>query len=225
MNKNQILLSVFVLVLLIHCFSIQAEMNFLRTATKTILVPLLMMHLMVNFSHKTLGYLPMIALFFSWMGDLLLLGKGSAFFLSGMFAFIVTHFFYSYSFLKIQPVVKKSRPYLLIYGLVLLAASTAVFLYLQAYLGTYRLPVLLYMLFINCMAALAIHTYTNRALSNVALYHFIPGAVLFVLSDALLAVNMFRHRLPVLEVVVMLTYGLAQFFIVKGFQKTAALSE
>ena len=74
------------------------------------------------------------------------------------------------------------------------------------------------------MGALAIHTYANTGVKAIANYTFIPGAALFVTSDALLAINMFRVHHPILEVLVMFCYGLAQFFIVKGFQKIAERS-
>ena len=42
------------------------------------------------------------------------------------------------------------------------------------------------------------------------------GALLFVISDSVLAVNKFHHSFEIADVVIMLTYGLAQLFIVEG---------
>lgn len=221
MSKRKILLVVFLLLLLMHCFSIQVEMNQIRTITKLLLVPLLIVHLIINRSFYSAGYLPLIALLFSWIGDALLLGEGTAFFLAGMTAFVMTHVSYGLGFLKILPVTGKDRSYFVFPLAGLLVVSIAVFLYLKADLGAYTIPVFVYMLFISCMAALALHTYAHPDVKAIASYTFIPGALLFVTSDALLAVNMFRMQHPVLEVLVMLTYGLAQFFIVRGVQKTS----
>lgn len=225
MSKRKILLVIFLLVLLMHCLSIQVEMTQIRNITKVVLVPLLMIHLLINQSLRVLGYLPLIALLFSWIGDILLLGDDPSFFLSGMIAFVMTHVSYSFTFLKIKQVTPKDRPYFIFPLLGLLLFSVLVFFYLKDDLGSYLLPVLLYMVFINLMAALAIHTRTNVKIQTLSLYTFIPGALLFVLSDALLAVNMFKMQHIVIEVLVMLTYGLAQFFITRGFQKTAEFSE
>lgn len=224
MSKRKILLVIFLLLLLMHCFSIPVEMNQIRTITKIILVPLLILHLIINRSFTSAGYLPMIALLFSWLGDILLLGDGTAFFLSGMTAFVMTHVSYSLGFLKIQPVTPKDRSYFLYPLIALLVVSCMVFFFLKDHLGAYMIPVFVYMLFISCMAALALHTYANQQVKTIVSYTFIPGALLFVISDALLAINMFRMHHPVLEVLVMLTYGLAQFFIVRGIQKTSELS-
>jgi uncharacterized membrane protein YhhN len=225
MSKRKILLVIFLLVLLMHCLSIQVEMTQIRTVTKVILVPLLMIHLLINRSLRLLGYLPLIALLFSWIGDILLLGDEPAFFLSGMIAFVMTHVSYSFTFLKIKQVTPKDRSYFIIPLFALLVFSLLVFFYLKDDLGSYLLPVLLYMIFISLMASLAIHTRTNTKIETLSLYTFIPGALLFVVSDALLAINMFKLHHIVLEVLVMLTYGLAQFFITRGFQKTAEFSE
>lgn len=225
MSKRKILLVIFLLVLLMHCLSIQVEMTQIRNITKVVLVPLLMIHLLINQSLRVLGYLPLIALLFSWIGDILLLGDDPSFFLSGMIAFVMTHVSYSFTFLKIKQVTPKDRPYFIFPLLGLLLFSVLVFFYLKDDLGSYLLPVLLYMVFISLMAALAIHTRTNVKIQTLSLYTFIPGALLFVLSDALLAVNMFKMQHIVIEVLVMLTYGLAQFFITRGFQKTAEFSE
>jgi uncharacterized membrane protein YhhN len=219
------LLVIFLLVLLMHCLSIQVEMTQLRNTTKIILVPLLMIHLLINQSLRVLGYLPLIALLFSWIGDILLLGDDPSFFLSGMIAFVMTHVCYSFTFLKIKQVTPKDRSYFVFPLLGLLLFSLFVFFYLKDDLGSYLLPILLYMIFISLMASLAIHTRANVKIQTLSLYTFIPGALLFVLSDALLAVNMFKMQHIVIEVLVMLTYGLAQFFITRGFQKTAEFSE
>lgn len=225
MSKRKILLVIFLLVLLMHCLSIQVEMTQIRNITKVVLVPLLMIHLLINHSLRVLGYLPLIALLFSWIGDILLLGDDPAFFLSGMIAFVMTHVSYSFTFLKIKQITPKDRSFFVLPLCALLVFSLLVFFYLKDDLGIYLLPVLLYMVFISLMAALAIHTRTNIKIQTLSLYTFIPGALLFVLSDALLAVNRFKMQHIVLEVLVMLTYGLAQFFITRGFQKTAEFSE
>ncbi len=225
MSKRKILLVIFLLILLMHCLSIQVEMTQIRNVTKIVLVPLLMIHLLINRSLRVLGYLPLIALLFSWIGDILLLGDEPAFFLSGMIAFVMTHVSYSFTFLKIKQVTPKDRSYFYIPFAALLVFSIFVFLYLKDHLGSYLIPVLFYMIFISLMAALAIHTRTNTKIQTLSLYTFVPGALLFVVSDALLAVNMFKIQHIVLEVLVMLTYGLAQFFITRGFQKTAEFSE
>lgn len=42
------------------------------------------------------------------------------------------------------------------------------------------------------------------------------GALLFVISDSVLAINKFYQSFELAGVVIMLTYGIAQFFITEG---------
>ena len=51
------------------------------------------------------------------------------------------------------------------------------------------------------------------------------GALLFIVSDSLLAINRFAATLPFANVAVMVTYIAAQWLIVKGFNPSAIVSE
>ncbi|HRF25670.1 MAG TPA: lysoplasmalogenase family protein, partial [Chitinophagaceae bacterium] len=44
----------------------------------------------------------------------------------------------------------------------------------------------------------------------------LTGAILFVISDSVLAINKFYYPFEYRGVLIMLTYGMAQWFIVKG---------
>ena len=72
------------------------------------------------------------------------------------------------------------------------------------------------------MAVLASNTFTSTNFKKEAITCFIPGAAFFVLSDGLLALNKFLYHQPILDILVMLTYGLAQYFLVRGFVKTTS---
>jgi uncharacterized membrane protein YhhN len=158
-----------------------------------------------------------LGLFFSWVGDVLLIGEGANFFLSGMIAFVTAHVYYSLFFIQTVPVKKETAGvfYKTLIGLSII--SGLLFILLRNALGAYQVPVLLYMLFISLMASLAVHTTTNDQYKKFALQTFVPGALLFVTSDAILATNKFYAHLPVLDLSVMLTYAGAQYFLTKGF--------
>jgi uncharacterized membrane protein YhhN len=71
------------------------------------------------------------------------------------------------------------------------------------------------------MAILASNLADSIKYSYAAIHYFIPGAVLFVLSDGLLAINKFNLQDPSMDIFVMLTYGLAQLYLVMGYYKTS----
>jgi uncharacterized membrane protein YhhN len=134
-----------------------------------------------------------------------------------MIAFVTAHVYYSLFFIQTVPVKKETAGvfYKTLIGLTIVCG--VLFILLQNALGAYQVPILLYMLFISLMASLAVHTTTNIQYKNIALQTFVPGALLFVTSDALLATNKFYAHLPLLDLAVMLTYAGAQYFLTKGF--------
>ncbi len=207
-------------VALVHLFCIYMNWPQQRVYSKFILVPILMWYLFKSpESDKPLKgmWRAYLGLFFSWVGDVLLIGEGPSFFLSGMIAFITAHVYYSLFFIQTVPVKKETAAvfYKTLIGLSVVCG--VLFLLLRSALGAYQVPILLYMLFISLMASLAVHTTSNPAYQNFALQTFVPGALLFVTSDALLATNKFYAHLPVLDLGVMLTYAGAQYFLTKGF--------
>ena len=207
-------------VALVHLFCIYMNWPQQRVYSKFILVPILMWYLFKSpESDKPLKgmWRAYLGLFFSWVGDVLLIGEGPSFFLSGMIAFITAHVYYSLFFIQTVPVKKETAAvfYKTLIGLSVVCG--VLFLLLRSALGAYQVPILLYMLFISLMASLAVHTTSNPAYKNFALQTFVPGALLFVISDALLATNKFYAHLPVFDLGVMLAYAGAQYFLTKGF--------
>lgn len=75
------------------------------------------------------------------------------------------------------------------------------------YLKEMKIPVIIYGVVIAAMLYFAVSA-TN--------HNLILGAVLFVISDSVLAVNLFVKEATVLSMIVMITYISAQWFLVKG---------
>lgn len=67
---------------------------------------------------------------------------------------------------------------------------------------------------IGTMLLMAINT--KQKMNDNAAVLFLIGAILFVISDLLLAVNLFAMHYVVISLCVMLTYASAQYLIVKG---------
>ena len=210
-----------------HLFCIYMDWPQQRVYTKFILVTILMWYLYTSpaDNNPVKGmWRAYLGLFFSWVGDVLLLGEGANFFLSGMIAFVTAHVYYSLFFIQTVPVKKETAGvfYKTLIGLSIV--SGLLFIQLRNALGTYQVPILLYMLFISLMASLAVHTTTNDQYKKFAIQTFVPGALLFVTSDAILATNKFYAHLPVLDLAVMLTYAGAQYFLTKGFTSIKKVS-
>lgn len=187
-------------------FFVYQNQNAPRFFTKTLLVPLLILIFLLetkSLSHsktQPLNHLFLTGLMFSFFGDFFLLFKWG--FLPGLGSFLLAHFFYIFCFTKLT--VKKHLPML---AAGLLVYVTVLIFCLFPYLKEMKIPVIIYGVVIAAMLYFAVRT-TNKNL--------ILGAVLFVISDTVLAINLFVKETGVLSMIVMITYISAQWFLVKG---------
>jgi uncharacterized membrane protein YhhN len=154
------------------------------------------------------------ALFFSWVGDILLMfqSKKEIFFLLGLSAFLMAHVFYIIFFhgIRIREHIK-SNLWLLLVVVIYYAILITI---LSPHLGDMKSPVRIYGIVISFMFMLAMHMLLikNKTAGNWMML----GALLFVISDSVLAINKFYHSFEVANIIIMLTYALAQFFISEG---------
>ena len=200
--RSKILQILLVIVFAIDLFFIFNDQNELRFFTKPLLLPLLILlyFSQVKSAKTQLDQFFLTGLAFSFFGDLFLLFKWG--FLPGLGSFLLAHVFYIISFRKkIQNSIWKSWPIILgLYASILLV-------FLFPYLKEMKIPVLFYAIVISAMMYNAIKT-NNRNL--------MIGALLFLISDTLLSVNLFVKPLIILNLLVMITYVLAQWFLVRG---------
>lgn len=155
-----------------------------------------------------------LSLFFSWTGDVVLMFQenNSLFFLIGLSAFLVAHIFYIFLFHNIRIIENiKSNLWLLV--LVVLYYAVLITL-LSPHLGDMKLPVRIYGIVISFMFMLAMHMLYIK--NKIAGQWMMIGALMFVLSDSMLAINKFYQSFQGAGIVIMGTYGLAQLFIIEG---------
>jgi len=82
------------------------------------------------------------------------------------------------------------------------------------FLGNMKLAVRIYGVVLSFMWMLAMHTLFSK--NKKAGWWMTLGAILFVASDSLLAINKFYSTFNYAPLMIMLTYGLAQLFIAEG---------
>jgi uncharacterized membrane protein YhhN len=191
------------------------------------LVPYLLVLFLINYAgpKDKLFVFPIIGLFGSFAGDFLLNLEGSQFFLWGMLGFMVTHICNGLYFNNLKKVAILKSKNALIALLFLTVASAGTIIIIKDNVGEFLIPIIIYMVLISVMAILASTLSDSKRYNNSAVHYFIPGAILFVLSDGLLAINKFNLQDSLLDVFVMLTYGLAQLYLVMGFYKTVPKSK
>jgi uncharacterized membrane protein YhhN len=145
------------------------------------------------------------ALIFSGCGDVLLAIDS---FVYGLTAFLVAQIIYAFVFSRFWKSIKTRR---LLY-FCMLAYSMVVVCLLLPHLGTLKLPVIAYLCVISIMGILAIQ-------SSLPLRWAVIGALFFIASDSLIAINKFVSPLPLEGVLIMGTYYAAQYMLVLGFLK------
>jgi uncharacterized membrane protein YhhN len=84
----------------------------------------------------------------------------------------------------------------------------------RTFFGELWSPVLVYICVIACMGISAAMRDRQRPVS--AYNPILAGAILFITSDSLLAVNKFVMQLPYAQGMVLITYATAQFLLVNG---------
>ncbi len=213
-------IGIFALLLLANCLFIYLDMNELRTVSKILLVPVLLIYLAAN-RRKETGPSPLVylALVFAFLGDVLLSRPGETFFLFGMLAFIGTHICNTIFFIRLNKKDFRIGKEMIVALFLLALFSAIVFTEIKPNLGKFEIPILVYMFIISLMTVAATSTIQHPSLKKIATGCFIPGAVLFVVSDATLAMNKFLWHESMMDIVVMLTYGAAQYFLVRGYRR------
>lgn len=217
--KNKILITVFLGILAANIFGAETGNEYVVFATKPLLMPLLAFLFLSEMRgvKSKLSPFVLLALFFSWIGDVLLMfqGKRSGFFLLGLSSFLLAHIMYIILFHKVRIAESiLSRWWIL---LVVAAYYAGLIIWLSPYLGDMKIPVRIYGVVISFMLMMALHM---LYLGNKQAGRFlIAGAILFIISDSILAVNKFLQPLCGASAWVMITYGIAQLLIVMGAVK------
>jgi len=160
-----------------------------------------------------------VALLFCWAGDVFLLFQGGipSFFLLGLVSFLIGHVLYilSYRYFRWKDTsrellgTQKVR-----FALPIVLAGTGLVVVLYPSLGDLKIPVMIYALVLTLMVLNAVFRYGRT--SSASFWFAFAGAVLFMTSDSLLAINKFLNPLPSASLLIMLTYIAAQFLIVEG---------
>jgi len=207
---------IFLLVLVADLLAIYFNNDTWRRISKPLLMPLLMIYFLEQTKIFISGLKTwiMLALFFSWVGDILLMfeERKAVFFLLGLSSFFIAQVFYIVFFHNIRMKENiRGNALLLLLVVVYYAILISV---LSPFLGSMKLPVRIYGVVISFMLMLAMHMILGK--NKKAGWWMMVGAILFVTSDSLLAVNKFYSPFNNAEIVVMLTYGLAQLFIIQG---------
>jgi uncharacterized membrane protein YhhN len=150
-----------------------------------------------------------LGLAFSTAGDILL-DLNAQWFTFGLVAFLLTHATYIalYTRNTARPLVVS--PSLMVASVAVVAYSAALSVWIVPSVGKLAVPVVLYICALTAMVVTAILARFERP-------WVVVGAVLFMISDSLLAVDRFKTPVPLRDYLVNGTYYLGQYGIALGF--------
>ena len=160
----------------------------------------------------------LIALFFSWFGDLFLMidEKYPVLFIFGLASFLISHLLYIFAFNKTAhppldvPLIKK-HPWIIF---LLIVFGSYVFKTLQHSLGEMVVPVIVYLIAILAMFIFALNRWGKVNRDSFLWITF--GALFFIISDSILAFDKFHEHINNAHLIIMATYMFAQYAIVRG---------
>lgn len=166
------------------------------------------------------------AFFFSWIGDvaLMFVHLNENFFLVGLVGFLITHVLYTIVFSKVNhPEVRAMLPRKIWVAIPLVIYMGALLsMLVPAISGNpltkpFLVPVLVYSTAIAVMVVFSINRY--RRVNDRSFALVFAGALLFMFSDSLIAINKFMQPLPMAGFFIMVLYITGQYLIAKGILK------
>lgn len=216
--KTRILSIIYFVIGVLFIISHYCHISSVAFITKVLIIPPLMVIFILNLKvgSNRLHKFMFAGLFFSWVGDILLEvpGGGEVMFMAGLGGFLLSLLLYAFVFFATpgKNEVSHGRFYLLIP--VLLYGITMGF-YLYDHLGEMRLPVLVYETVMISMLAGAVSRIGK--INRTSYIMVLTGAILFIISDSVLAVNKFVQPVSLSTLIIMGTYIAAQWLIITGY--------
>lgn len=197
---------------LIACYGGMTDIKFI---SKPLLMPVLAFYFYQSVPDTPLNRYVMGALLFSFLGDTFLMftSYSSHFFTLGLTTFVLAHLVYI--IINMNAVNEQGKGFRLqwqdipffLYGLI-------IFSVVKDDLGIMYFPALGYTVII-CIMSLTARKRWKRT-DNKSFWLVMIGALFFLCSDSLLAVNKFTAPLPQADLLIMSTYLIAQFLIIEG---------
>ena len=209
-----VFLAVFIIATAIHLYASLKQDKKMRNMTKPfILLALLGFYVLAARVPSTSIIL---ALIFSWLGDVLLMPKGVKWFTAGGIAFMISHVFFILGYLKDVNFAAIPVWLVILLAVFFVTVVTYIFSKLKPHLPKALFyPMFLYLLINGAMNCFAIF----RCVSNpcAATLTTAIGAALFFVSDTALFFVRFKKdsRLKT-HFLVMLTYSIGELLIVLG---------
>ena len=210
MSKSKIAFLVFIIVSVLDIVGVIFKIPTLIYVFKPLILFSLIFLYVFSLPKRLKWYV--MALELCFFGDVLLMFNGELFFIAGLISFLLAHFL----FIKIvigrlqkTAIIKIATsiiPFLIIVSLLIFT--------IKDNLNEMLLPVIIYGLTISTFGVVSLIDFQNTKSKKSFL--MLIGAIVFMISDSVLAINKFYYSTHLFEVVIMVTYILAQYLIYRS---------
>jgi uncharacterized membrane protein YhhN len=217
--RTRLPLLLFAVFSVLEIFSHTLGNSFLHHLAKPLIMPALGWYYLVSVKWNTSTALVLVAIVFSFLGDTFLMydSLDQLYFMLGLGSFLLAHVFYAIAYgrhvfdladspLANVQMIRMATPVIL--------AGTGLVVILYPVLGDLRAPVIVYALVLMFMVLKALFRYHKT--STTSFFMVFAGAVLFMISDSLLAINKFLQPIAGSAFLIMGTYITAQLLIIEG---------
>lgn len=208
MNKNitKGLTFFFFTVSILDITGVVLNNSLIQTIFKPMIIPSLIVLYYFTVDKRNNWYL--FALVFSLLGDVLLMDKDNLF-IYGIGAFLLTQILYI--IIIVRQMHKPSNFHKYLYAFLFVNYVVYLLALLKPNLGDLLYPVLVYGITISVFGLVATLNYvTKRSMPS---RYLMLGAILFIASDSMIALNKFHIAKTFYPVMIMVTYVLAQYLI------------
>ena len=209
-----IFLGLFIIFVGIHLYASAKQDKPLRNRTKPfLLLSLLGFYL---FSAEPVVAVVVLALLFSWLGDVLLIPKGNKWFTAGGIAFMISHAFFIAAYGREIEFDRIETGWILLLSAFFITVVAILFSRLKPHLPEKLFyPMAFYLLLNGAMNCFALFRLISDPTPRTALTAV--GAILFFISDcSLFFVRFHKESRLKTHFPVMLTYSLGELLIVLG---------
>jgi len=138
--------------------------------------------------------------------------SGELYFIIGLVSFLIAHLL----FIKIviNQIQKQPISKVIISIIPFFVLFLGLILFLKNFLDDLLIPVIIYGLTICTFATVSLINYLSTKSKKSLL--MLVGAIVFISSDSVLAINKFYNSSHLLEIIIMITYVLAQYLIFRS---------
>lgn len=207
--KTTITSLLFLIVCIADIYAIIVENRNIEMIAKPLITTSLVVLYLLSVKKPNFWYVS--AVFFCFWGDVLLMFP-KKFFVLGLATFLLAHVLYIVISSKFLSKVSPTK--ILLHALPFLAILGVLMYTIYPNLGALLIPVIVYGIVISVFGVVTFLVYTNEK-STANLWLFL-GALTFILSDSILALNKFYQSSEVLGISIMITYIVAQYLICKS---------